>query len=205
MEQIGAPSLYANIPIINIKNDVKAEKIKDGTLIYENGELGKNVVEECVENFIPMEKSIVSSENLQADTKEIIDESNEVKNREVIELGEPKSDIFEKNEEEKTEYIVDIHESETIYEKNETKENFEDSLEIEAEKEAESENINQTLDFDDDDDDDDVTFDDLLKKAEEEEAIQNVEIVSEKKSGFSKLGINQKPIRSKKGTKQNKS
>lgn len=29
MEQIGAPALYANIPIINIKNDMKAEKIKE--------------------------------------------------------------------------------------------------------------------------------------------------------------------------------
>ena len=28
-EQIGAPALYANIPIINIKNDMKAEKIKE--------------------------------------------------------------------------------------------------------------------------------------------------------------------------------
>lgn len=29
MEQIGAPALYANIPIINIKNDMKAEKVKE--------------------------------------------------------------------------------------------------------------------------------------------------------------------------------
>ena len=41
----GAPSLYANIPILNIKNDVKAEKIKDGTLTYENGELEKTPAE----------------------------------------------------------------------------------------------------------------------------------------------------------------
>ena len=29
MEPIGAPALYANIPIVNIKNDMKAEKIKE--------------------------------------------------------------------------------------------------------------------------------------------------------------------------------
>lgn len=29
MGQIGAPALYANIPIINIKNDMKAEKVKE--------------------------------------------------------------------------------------------------------------------------------------------------------------------------------
>ena len=45
----GAPSLFANIPIINIKNDVKAEKIKDGTLTQDDG-LKKFQEAENIEN-----------------------------------------------------------------------------------------------------------------------------------------------------------
>ena len=42
----GAPSLYANIPIVNIKNEMMAEKIKDFEGVDFNKEMGINVKKE---------------------------------------------------------------------------------------------------------------------------------------------------------------
>lgn len=204
----GAPSLYANIPILNIKNDVKAEKIKDGTLIYENGE----------------EKNL-AQDNSAEEQQEVVEETANI---EVIELGEPAEvsenteEIVqavepqeEQNVEEQVQEVAEEPKEQEISEENvesaETdevqEENVFDDEEISTvDVELEAENVEPILDFaDDEDDDDDVTFDDLLKKAEEEEAIQNDEKSEEKKSASTK-GINQKPIRSKKssGAKQKK-
>lgn len=108
----GAPALYANIPIVNIKNDMMAEKIKDYAGIDFNKEMGLPTYEEA-----PQEKLEVPS---------------------VIEL----SDSYEKSEETS----------------EEVKEVFEEVDEYEE--------------------DDDVTFDDLLKAAEE--ADKNTEENKEK-------------------------
>lgn len=209
----GAPSLYANIPILNIKNDVKAEKIKDGTLVYENGE-EKNVVEE----------NRAEIENINEEPQEA---QNETANVEVIELGEPVEtaeepvQVVELQEEAIQEEPAEVAKetTEEPVEENAESEANEEVVEVEQEAEEsvfdneetstievelEAENVEPILDFvDDEDDDDDVTFDDLLKKAEEEEAIQNEEKSEEKKTASAK-GINQKPIRSKKTTKQKK-
>lgn len=207
MELVGAPSLYANIPIINIKNDVKAEKIKDGTLVYENGELEKKV-----DNSNQIEKNENTSKEELVNIEEKKEESNE-ENMKVIELGEPKILVEEKVErlenvkEETAIPTLDILDSEIVDENNQDKDipEIEELSTINVELEIESENLEPVIDFpEEDDDDDDVTFDDLLKKAEEEEAIQNSEIENEKKSNSSKVVINKKPIRSKKNTKQNK-
>ena len=96
----GAPALYANIPIVNIKNDMMAEKIKDYAGIDFNKEMG-----------LPSYKEQPKQEKLDVPS--------------VIEL----SDSYEKSE------------------------NAEEAKELFQEV--------------DDDDDDDVTFDDLLKAAEE--------------------------------------
>ena len=179
---MGEPSLYANIPIINIKNDIKAEKIKDGTLVYENGELEK------------------------APKKE---EKQEEVVAEVIELGAPKevensidNIIQENNEEPQNNSKVKIEEITTVVveESENVPENETDEISIEIE--SESENVEPILDFvDDEDDDDDITFDDLLKKAEEEEAIDKK--ASENKDDSSKEE-NKKTVKTKKGNKQKK-
>ena len=119
----GAPSLYANIPIVNIKNDMMAQKVKEFEGVDFNKEMGipGYISEEIVEE-IPQEEKV------------------ELKTPEVIELPENIAEATLENEE--TEEI----------EENEQKEMFEEIDDV---------------DFDDDDD---VTFDDLLKAAEEAEA-----------------------------------
>ena len=109
----GAPSLYANIPIVNIKNDMMAQKVKEFEGVDFNKEIG---VPGYNEPDVEEEKNIPD----------------------VIELPQN----MEK----------DISKEETEIEENEPQEMFEEIDEV------------------DDDDDDDVTFDDLLKAAEEAEA-----------------------------------
>lgn len=117
----GAPSLYANIPILNIKNDVKAEKIKDGTLTYENGELEKatETVSEQVIEVGPIQETANVVEQIENAIEEIAEEIPEVK----VQVT----------------HVVD-----------------------------------DDIEGLDDEDIEDVTFDDLLKKAEEEEAIEPI-------------------------------
>ena len=116
----GAPSLYANIPIVNIKNDMMAEKIKDFEGIDFNKEMG-------------ITQAVVVTEN---------DNSNVT-----IELSES----YEKQN------IVEEKVENTPVE-NVEQENVSDSEESE---------VQEIFEEVDDDDDDDVTFDDLLKAAEE--------------------------------------
>lgn len=109
----GAPSLYANIPIVNIKNDMMAEKIKDFEGIDFNKEMGIPVKEEKQES------------------------------PKVIELSESYDKVTENTKKSEEKNTKEIEESET----EEVEEVFEEV----------------------DEDDDDVTFDDLLKAAEEAE------------------------------------
>ena len=117
----GAPALYANIPIMNIKNDMKAEKIK-----------------ETEEVSVSSEKEEIESE-VKETKKEKTEKKKETKKKETKKKETKKQ---EKKKEEKPE--------ETDTEINE-----------ESKEEAESEEEKE--------DEEDVTFDDLLKKAEEEE------------------------------------
>ena len=157
---MGEPSLYANIPIINIKNDIKAEKIKDGTLYYENGELEK----------VPANEET----NIEHNVEEEKNDQQDIANIEVIELGEATNiDVEEKDNsapqvEENSEKT--IQEESTSNQEDESVFDNEDASSIQIELEAE--NVEPILDFVDDEDDEDVTFDDLLKKAEEEEAME---------------------------------
>ena len=104
----GAPALYANIPIINIKNEMKAEKLNEEEIIEEENK----------ENKIDDKKQ---NEEIEVIKKE---HNN---NEEDSDLDNP---------------IKDNNENEEI-----------DDSDLENEL----------------DDDDDVTFDDLLKAAEEED------------------------------------
>ena len=123
----GAPSLYANIPIVNIKNEMMAEKIKDFEGVDFNKEMGIPAVEQKPDYIVKPEP---------------VEEELKVQEPTVIELTENgyTSSVEEKQEEVKEQ------------EEEEVKELFEEVDE-------------------DDEDDDDVTFDDLLKAAEEAEKL----------------------------------
>lgn len=121
----GAPSLYANIPIVNIKNDMMAEKVKEFKGIDFNKEMG-----------------LPTLENKEEQKTETVG---------VIELLENYSEPVEANN--------DSNESE--------KENIEETEEKQENNEEENEETQEM--FEEVDDDDDVTFDDLLKAAEEAE------------------------------------
>ena len=201
----GAPSLYANIPIINIKNEVKAEKIKDGTLIYENGELEKNNIKEEIIKLQEYDNTTIEENKIEDSIN-----STEVANIEVIELGEPQNIVVENitNENNETEHVELLEEIRE--EVNAIDENQEIVFDVEESSisKNQEEKIEPILDFAEDDeeedDDDDVTFDDLLKKAEEEEAINNEHNIKDESSN-SDIQISQKPIRSKKNAKNKKS
>ena len=85
----GAPSLYANIPIVNIKNDMMAEKVKEFEGVDFNKEMGidsseSEVVEEVVEaeevkeeKVEPLELETVTSEELEENKTAIIENLSE--------------------------------------------------------------------------------------------------------------------------------
>jgi len=185
----GAPSLYANIPIINIKNDVKAEKIKDGTLMYENGELEKAPTDEHTEQQTLEEEvtTKVEPENVEEEKVETVQEQV---SEEVIELGAPQEENIQEIEPEEAKVQeTQIEEVEAEESLENTESSNETQEEIVIEKEEEEEIVEPVIDFSDDEelddeDDEDVTFDDLLKKAEEEEANNKIETseVKEKKT-----------------------
>ena len=153
----GAPSLYANIPIINIKNEVKAEKFKDGILTYEISETENEEISVPIE--LPEKVEDLQSEYSEEAT---VAENNLVETNDV-----------ENNEDNNPGNI------EIISTDSETENENTDAVE------TNSEIIEPVVDFADDniddEDDDDVTFDDLLKKAEEEEAINANQQNSENK------------------------
>ena len=81
----GAPALYANIPIVNIKNDMMAEKIKSFEGVDFNKEMGINVksnqktedtsvVIELPENVTKMEKDELREDDEQLDNEEMFEE-----------------------------------------------------------------------------------------------------------------------------------
>lgn len=122
----GEPLLYATIPVINIKNDMKPE------MMDEAGETENKETEE-----VKVEEAVV--ENKEEDK---IEELQEEKQEKVVD--EVKEEISEEPEKKKKRGS-----------KKKNKEEVKENAEIETEKE--------------DDEDDDVTFDDLLKAAEEED------------------------------------
>ena len=66
MAQIGAPALYANIPIINIKNDMKAEKVKE----FEGVNFTKKLEEVKIEEEKQEKVEETINEMIDGDTKE---------------------------------------------------------------------------------------------------------------------------------------
>ncbi len=123
----GAPALYANIPIVNIKNDMMAEKIKQFEGIDFNKEMG-------------ITPAVVIKENDNSNVSENVSASYEEQSvvEEVVEA--------ENKSQEESPLVEEKQENNVESEETEVKEIFEEV---------------------DEDDDDDVTFDDLLKAAEE--------------------------------------
>ena len=164
----GAPSLYANIPIVNIKNEMLVGKVKefDGktnsinfgeykmvieTVSNADGEeTGENETE-IVENVVELTEE--QKQEVVEDIKEEIKEKiEEVKEALEEEQKEKENSVEEKNEEVQEGNI----EEEVVEDKEEPVIIFNDETSDEEE---------------DEEDDDDVTFDDLLKAAEEEDRL----------------------------------
>ncbi len=78
----GAPSLYANIPIVNIKNDMMAEKIKDFEGVDFNKEMG-----------------IPTYENKPVEEATPVEETEKVEEATVIELPETVTNVEDKEDE----------------------------------------------------------------------------------------------------------
>lgn len=89
----GAPSLYANIPIVNIKNDMMAEKIKDFEGVDFNKEMG-----------------IPTYENKPVEEPAQIEEPENVEEPTVIELPETVTNVEDKEEKETDEPEEEVKE-----------------------------------------------------------------------------------------------
>lgn len=87
----GAPSLYANIPIVNIKNDMMAEKIKDFEGVDFNKEMGIPTYEEKVEsqeNTAVAEPVVIELPETVTNVEENINYNEENKEQEEEEVKE---------------------------------------------------------------------------------------------------------------------
>ena len=91
----GAPSLYANIPIVNIKNDMMAEKIKDFEGVDFNKEMGIPTYEEKVESKVEPEETVVA----EPAVIELPETVTNVEDKEEKETDEPEEEVKELFEE----------------------------------------------------------------------------------------------------------
>ena len=92
----GAPSLYANIPIVNIKNDMMAQKVKEFEGVDFNKEMGipGYISEEIVEEIPQEEKVEVKTPEVIELPENIAEATLENEETEEIEENEPK-EMFE--------------------------------------------------------------------------------------------------------------
>lgn len=99
----GAPSLYANIPIVNIKNDMMAEKIKDFEGVDFNKEMGIPTYSESLNEKEEAEESLENKEEIPSvielpennNETEILPENNKETNTKEIEEQEVAEEVFE--------------------------------------------------------------------------------------------------------------
>ena len=192
----GAPLLYANIPIVNIKNEAKSEKnkttevvsekkiekedensFKDITVLLDenalkelNGELNCNIKENKTKE-ININEHLEESSNLKAESENSIEDKSNI--IETIVEESIKEIDGTKLEEKNNENIEDVKSEKEVKDNETTIEQVKDENSLETDnllKDIEE------LEYDDeDDDDDDVTFDDLLKAAEEAELAESEE------------------------------
>lgn len=178
---IGAPLLHANIPILNIRNDLKGEYMynhkseensevkKEEKVVPENTQIVQVIKEQDLEENSVKENSVnVSNPKII----EIEEENNvDVNNPKIIENDEiPKNSDNERIKES----VNEIQKDDIIHDTIEVNKVDEQVLEEQKNQDLQQENSEeQALELEEienlDEEDDDVTFDDLLKAAEEEE------------------------------------
>ena len=155
----GAPSLYANIPILNIRNDIKGEVLSQNSNL-----VSKETNKENNLNDVDFSDRTVIIPTIQEEENAKKEESNENISSDSIDTNiskEEKSDNKIKKENiEITKEQEDVNIESKVEEKND--ETIKDDIK-DISKQLEE------IEDEEDDDDDDVTFDDLLKAAEEEE------------------------------------
>ncbi len=122
----GAPALYANIPIINIKNGVIGEKMRE------------NSAQMTIEDLV---KAQEDQDKEKEEKKEKEQEQEEKKEEvpEVIELGEPKEEEKENQEEKPEEIKEEVKEEKNDEEVEE--ENKEEEIESQEETTEEKEEV----------------------------------------------------------------
>lgn len=147
---LGAPLLHANIPILNVRNDLKGS--------YMNGE--------------PIDKIEGQQEiSLEENREEIFEKENEVQEAQDKEANTvvPEQKTTEQQVEGKTETSQEESNSEENKSQNFTETKNSETAGENAPKEGTAGTEATDDEVDEEEDDDDVTFDDLLKAAEEEE------------------------------------
>lgn len=157
----GAPALYANIPIVNIKNDMMAEKIKSFEGVDFNKEMG----------------ILVEQEDKQEQTNSVENkpENTELNTPKVIELSSPVEDIS-KTEEQTT----DIKEEKVLTEEEpeEVKEMFEEVYEDDEDDDVTFDDLLKAAE----------AADKELKEKQEQENEAKKEITSTEKPKTTKSG-----------------
>ena len=114
----GAPALYANIPIINIKNDMKAEKINDAEIpnIDKKFDRSKEVI-------VPNKEEKI--ENKKVDEKSLKNEKKEDNNTKKSKKSEQKTKKSEKNDKEQ---VIKETDFETEFDEDDDDVTFDDLL-----------------------------------------------------------------------------
>ena len=139
----GAPALYANIPIVNIKNDMIVDKIKK----FEGIDFNKEVMG-TPEYEVKIIKPEDEEEKIEDDEDTNNEEKTKIEEKSLLENITEKIDKIEDKIEDKIDDIKDKIEGK-----------IDRAINTDT---FENEDI-------DEEDDDDITFDDLLKAAEEED------------------------------------
>ena len=222
----GTPSLYANIPILNIRNDMKVENYKfalqsDGSIIAQKIEEPKENEEQDTDKIEVEDNNKEINQDNENNNTEKINEDNENSNTEKInediqnkstennqKIEQRQNDIIkeiipaisnikkmEELKEAGVEINVDKNNSNTVDEKKEKvkevipqtvvqlKKSAKRGRPKKKDKKAEKKEVKEKVIKENlsEEDDDDVTFDDLLKAAEEEDRIK----AEQKKKRFS--------------------
>lgn len=121
----GAPALYANIPIINIKNGVIGEKMRE------------NSAQMTIEDLVKAQED--QDKEKEEKKEQEVEEEKKEEVPEVIELGEPKEEEEEKEEQEEKpeeikEEVKEENNNEEVEEnKEEEKESEEETTEVKEE------------------------------------------------------------------------
>jgi len=184
---IGVPLLHANIPILNIRNDLKGEYMHE---VNSPDKIeGQQEIELDDNNEKTQVVQLIKETEIENNEEEIAENVNEKENN-PTEEQDTKIEDFDENltEEIKNESVdfeeenlvkneedeISVIDENVVENEKDNQEKLDDEKDEELNKSEDVEEENTLEDKideleDEEDDDDDVTFDDLLKAAEEEE------------------------------------